>query len=228
MDSIPTANRLPRYTRRDFLRKSATLGAVLAGGITFPSSRSRLYAGEKRLFEGVTLNLLLNAEPYAYAVRKHQQALYEKYGIRLNIELTGLGGPDYTKQMVEFTSGSGLYDIVFMSPVWMADFSPYMEPLEPLAKKWNLDFKLDDIAESFRKVYNSWDGVWYTVPFDGDVHILFYNKVAFETPEHKTRFRDKYGYELTPPQTWDQWRDMAEFFTGWDWMGGGGQKRYGG
>lgn len=220
-----------KVTRRAFLAKSAAaLSTPLLGGLISPFALpvSNVLAGEQKPFAGETLNLIVNAEPYAYAFRKHQETFEKTYGVKLNIEITGLGGPDYTKQMVEFTSESGLYDIVFMSPVWMADFSPYLEPLEPLAKKWNLDFKLDDIAESFRKVYNSWDGVWYTVPFDGDVHIFYYNKVAFETPDHQKRFQDKYGYPLQPPQTWDQWRDMAEFFTGWDWMGGGGDKRYGG
>ena len=126
-------------------------------------------------FKGVTVKAITNYEGYAQGFRMAAEELKQKYNINLEVELTGLGGPDYTKQMVEFTSSSGAYDIVWMSPVWMADFARYLEPLEPLAKKWKLDFKLDDIADTFNKVYNSWDGVWYSVPYDGDVHIFYYN-----------------------------------------------------
>lgn len=64
-----------------------------------------------------------------------------------------------------------------------------------------------------------WGGKLYAMPFDGDIHILFYNKVAFERPENKAKFKEKYGYELAPPQTWKQWDDMAAFFNGWGWDG---------
>ena len=57
------------------------------------------------------------------------------------------------------------------------------------------------------------------MPLDGDIHIMFYNKVAFERPENKQKFKAKYGYELAPPQTWKQWDDMAAFFHGWGWDG---------
>ena len=178
-------------------------------------------------FKGETVRILTNHENYAYGFRVKQEELKAKYNINLEIEITGIGGPDYTKQMVEFTGSSGTYDLVYMSPVWMADFSRYMEPLEPLAKKWKLDFKLDDIADTFNKIYNSWDGVWYSVPYDGDVHIFFYNEIAFDTPAHKEKFKAKYGYDLAPPKTWKEYHDMAEFFTGWDWDGDG-QIEYGG
>ena len=178
-------------------------------------------------FKGVTIKAITNAEAYSYSLKMAKDELKAKYNINLEVELTGLGGPEYTKQMVEFTSGSGTYDIVWLSPVWMADFSKYLEPLEPLAKKWNLDFELGDIADTFNKVYNSWDGVWYSVPYDGDVHIFYYNEIAFDTPAHKEKFKQKYGYDLHPPNTWKEYRDMAEFFTGWDWDGDG-QVEYGG
>ena len=57
------------------------------------------------------------------------------------------------------------------------------------------------------------------MPLDGDIHIMFYNKVAFERPENKQKFKEKYGYDLAPPQTWKQWDDMAAFFHGWGWDG---------
>jgi multiple sugar transport system substrate-binding protein len=54
---------------------------------------------------------------------------------------------------------------------------------------------------------------------DGDIHTMFYNRVAFERPENNQTFREKDGYDLAPPQTWKQWDDQAAFYSGWGWDG---------
>ncbi len=63
-----------------------------------------------------------------------------------------------------------------------------------------------------------WGGTLYAMPLDGDIHIMFYNKVAFERPENQQKFKEKYGYDLAPPQTWKQWDDQAAFFMAGDGM----------
>jgi multiple sugar transport system substrate-binding protein len=40
-----------------------------------------------------------------------------------------------------------------------------------------------------------------------------YRTDLFEDPKEKTAFKEKYGYELAPPENYDQVRDIAEFFT---------------
>jgi ABC-type glycerol-3-phosphate transport system substrate-binding protein len=42
---------------------------------------------------------------------------------------------------------------------------------------------------------------------------LFYRKDLFENATEKAAFLARYGYELSPPQTWQQLLDTAEFFT---------------
>jgi multiple sugar transport system substrate-binding protein len=113
------------------------------------------------------------------------------------------------------------HDIVLFQPAWMADYSFHLEPLDKLAEEYGLDFQLDDIMPAYRDLYSSWGGTIYAVPFDGDQHNLYYNTVAFESEENKKAFEEEYGYELVPPQTWDQYRDIAEFFNGRDWDGDG-------
>ena len=54
----------------------------------------------------------------------------------------------------------------------------------------------------------------YAMPLDGDIHIMFYNRTAFERPENKEKFKSQFGYELAPPQTWTQWDDMAKIRAG--------------
>ncbi len=45
------------------------------------------------------------------------------------------------------------------------------------------------------------------------VQLLYYRKDLFESEEEKAAFRAKYGYDLEVPKTWQQLRDVAEFFT---------------
>ncbi len=48
---------------------------------------------------------------------------------------------------------------------------------------------------------------------DGDIHALYYRKDLFENPGEKADFENKYGYDLRPPETWQEYLDAAEFFT---------------
>jgi len=78
---------------------------------------------------------------------------------------------------------------------------------------------MDDIADVYKKLMLRWAGKIVSMPYDGDVHIMFWNKVAFDRADNQKKFKAKHGYDLKPPQTWKQWDDQAEFFHGWGWDG---------
>jgi len=59
----------------------------------------------------------------------------------------------------------------------------------------------DDFIPVFRDSWCLLDGRRYGVPFDGDMHLLFYNKRLFEK------------YHLTPPETWDDYLAAARAIT---------------
>jgi multiple sugar transport system substrate-binding protein len=46
-----------------------------------------------------------------------------------------------------------------------------------------------------------------------DVSALYYQKSLYEDEERKAAFQEEYGYELTPPDTWEQFADQARFFA---------------
>ena len=56
-------------------------------------------------------------------------------------------------------------------------------------------------------------GKYWSILLDGDVFLLHYRKDLFEDPKYKKEFKSRYGYELAPPKTWKEYRDIAEFFT---------------
>lgn len=46
-----------------------------------------------------------------------------------------------------------------------------------------------------------------------DVSAMYYQKSLFADEDNKSRFKEKYGYDLSPPDTWEQVTDQAEFFA---------------
>jgi multiple sugar transport system substrate-binding protein len=192
-------------------------GFLLALAVSFSGFGSGVAEAAKP-YEGTTVKVIVNGEFLKYGLGLIEQALLDKHGIKLEVEVIP-GEAFVTKTLLEFTNGRSPWDLIMFNPSFLADYHRHFEPLEPYIKKLNLQLHLDDIAKEYQNTNMYWSNTLYAMPLDGDIHIMFYNKVAFERPENKQKFKDKYGYELAPPQTWKQWDDMAAFFYGWGWDG---------
>src|SRR3546814_6361872 len=107
-------------------------------------------------------------------------------------------------------AGEAAFDVITFAPAWTPDFAPYLA--ESPAEIRETDAWMD-IAEVYRDRLMVWDGKHMSQTIDGDLHTLSYRVDLFEDPEEQKAFRDKYGYDLAPPVTWDQYYDIAEFFT---------------
>jgi multiple sugar transport system substrate-binding protein len=75
--------------------------------------------------------------------------------------------------------------------------------------------------------YPDGSGKYWGLPVNQDAYGFMYRKDLFEDPKEKEAFKAKYGKDLAPPQTYQDARDIAEFFTrpdqglyGWGQMGG--------
>jgi multiple sugar transport system substrate-binding protein len=75
--------------------------------------------------------------------------------------------------------------------------------------------------------YPDGSGKFWGLPVNQDAYGLMWRKDLFEDPKEKDAFKAKYGKELKVPQTYQDAREIAEFFTrpdqglfGWGQMGG--------
>ena len=75
--------------------------------------------------------------------------------------------------------------------------------------------------------YPDGSGKNWGLPINQDAYGFMYRKDLFEDPKEKEAFKAKYGKDLAPPQTYQDAKDIAEFFTrpeqglyGWGQMGG--------
>ena len=72
-------------------------------------------------------------------------------------------------------------------------------------------------------------GEFFGLPANQDAYGLTYRKDLFEDPKEKEAFKAKYGRDLAVPQTYQEAKDVAEFFTrpgpGPLWLGPDGRPR---
>ncbi len=199
------------------IRSTSRLGRLVLTLIVILGMCSTVYAADKP-FDGTTVRIVVNAEYVKFAMEMIAEELKAAHGITLDVEVIP-GDAFATKTLLEFTGGRSPWDLIMFNPTDFADYSRHFEPLEPFVKKHGLELHLDDIAEAYRKTNMYWGGKLYAMPLDGDIHIMFYNRTAFELPANQAKFKEQFGYDLAPPQTWKQWDDMAKFFNGWGWDG---------
>jgi multiple sugar transport system substrate-binding protein len=169
-------------------------------------------------YAGTTIRAVVNAEYVKYSLSLIEKELFDKHGIKIETEVIPLDA-FVAKTLLEFNSGKSPWDLVMFGPSNMPDYGRHFEPLEPWIQKLKLDFYMDDIPDVYKKLMLRHQGKIVSMPYDGDIHIMFWNRTAFERPDNKRRFKAKYNYELAPPKTWKQWDDAAEFFHGWGWDG---------
>jgi len=137
----------------------------------------------------------------------------EETGIVANVETTPWG--DFqTKTFNEFAAHGDAYDIVVGDSQWLgrgATQGHYVE-LTDWIKEHGVDKSMAQATIVAYAEYPKGSKKYWAVPVEGDACGWSYRKDKFEDPKEKAAFKAKYGYELDVPETWDQLRDIAEFF----------------
>lgn len=120
----------------------------------------------------------------------------------------------HDKEVIELASGTGNFDIYSVVTEWMPEYTSagFLEPLD--------DYIAADAPEDWP---NAWtkgftfqygaDGQYYGFPHHDGPQLLYYRADLFEDPDNMAAFKSEYGYDLAPPATWDQFVDIATFFT---------------
>lgn len=121
----------------------------------------------------------------------------------------------YQTILTDQATGTLSYEAFVFAPQWMVD---YVTPgyLEDLTSYVNADSAIqwDDIGQFFRQFSATYQGNIYTVPLDGDFHMVYY----------RTDVLDQLG--MQSPATWDDYLAIAKAANGMD-MNGDGEPDYG-
>lgn len=114
----------------------------------------------------------------------------------------------YDRISTELSSGQVSFDVAALDAIWLTAFADGVTPLD--------DLMTDEVqADLFPGLVSEAqvDGTFVGVPVWTNSEILFYRTDLLEDPKEQADFQAKYGYELAPPTTWEEYRDVAEFFT---------------
>jgi multiple sugar transport system substrate-binding protein len=129
----------------------------------------------------------------------------------------------FTKFRSAMATGTYQFDLMNITSGWAGDF---MGPglVQPVphdvlctlnASNWS-----KFVAQSAQ-----WNGKFQGVPLKGNTHLLWYRLDLFANTQYQQQFKAKYGYDLAPPKTWNQYYDVCQFFNTFSWNSTG--KSYG-
>ncbi len=114
----------------------------------------------------------------------------------------------YNRLNSEFTSGSTSFDVAALDAIWLKAFAGGVAPLNSLfTKSAKADLFPGLISEA------NVDGNFVGMPAWTNTEILYYRTDLFDDATNKADFEKEFGYPLAPPTTWQQYADVAKFFT---------------
>src|SRR5579863_7906595 len=117
----------------------------------------------------------------------------------------------------ELNSKGKLCDLIIGDSQWIggaAENGQYVKLNDFFAKE---KIKMDDFMPATVLGYSEWPKNtpnYWALPAMGDAVGWTYRKDWFSRPEIQAAFKAKYGRDLVPPKTWDELKDIAQFFQG--------------
>lgn len=114
----------------------------------------------------------------------------------------------YDRVSSELQAGQPSFDIAALDAIWLPAFAPGLAPLDDLFP----DDVQDDLFGGLVSEAQV-DDTFVGMPVWTNSEILFYRTDLFEDPQNMADFEAEYGYPLAAPTTWEEYRDIAEFFT---------------
>jgi len=121
----------------------------------------------------------------------------------------------YDKQVIEMVGQTGAYDVVTLETAEKAEFAEngFIMPMDDYIAENAEKVQYEDVAPILADMTTQYKGHIYGLPYYTYTAGYFYRADLFEDPTEQAAFKEKYGYDLAVPTTWQQHRDIAEFFT---------------
>jgi multiple sugar transport system substrate-binding protein len=169
---------------------------------------------ESGKFDDVAINVLTLTQPLGATVEKRAAEFESLTGVNITVKSASYSEL-YETILSDLTTGTNQYDVVILTPNWMPDYieSGYLRDLTENVNN-DPDLAWEDIAPFFREYGHVYDGKIYSVPIDGNYHIMYY----------RADLLSKAGFE--PPDTWDEYLEISKYFKGKD-LNDDGEPDYG-
>ena len=177
------------------------------GPMMGPDGRAA-YAGLDQDLTGVTIRMAnIGGAPYE-AMYDQIKLFEEKTGAKVQIVKLGDGFEidRYLKQA--YASGTVDFDLAWDHTSFMSQYKDFVEDL-------NQYFTPEELKAFSPSIISAAtvDGKLLLIPRHADISVMHYRTDLFGNADLQAKFKAQYGYDLLPPTTIDQMKDMAEFFV---------------
>lgn len=164
-------------------------------------------------FDGVELKMLAIGDTSVTRLAPIVEEFTELTGAKVQIDMFPYPGL-IDKIVIEASADNPSYQLMWVDSPWVGVLgeSGALEDLTDLVMRDAAEVNLDDIIP-IQLQENSWQGRLLAFPASGMVWHVNYRKDLFEHPDEQAAFKEKYGYDLAPATTWEQFIDISEFFT---------------
>jgi ABC-type glycerol-3-phosphate transport system substrate-binding protein len=176
------------------------------------------YADAAAPYRGMKVKTILEAlPPTEYLAKVIAPMFLEITGVEVICEM-GSNEEVYSKEMLEATSRSGTYDFFYddqdMIGTWnkrksIVNLTQLIKDKPEIVEP---ELDLDDFIPAVLNMYIDVDGQLWNLPMEQYPMVYWYRSDLFEDPKEKAAFKARYGYDLDVPATYDQYREIAEFF----------------
>ncbi len=179
-----------------------------------PASESPT-AATKRPFEGITINIMMEAVPDTEFVQALLPEFEAASGMKVNIEVLNYAlMHEKLVPQLSAPKGAGSYDVIVVDNYWVGEFVNagwLMELDEQLASSKTIS--LNDYLPSMVEMVGQLHGKTYMIPFYNYAMALIYREDLLNDPALQAEYREKYGKDLTLPATIEEYVELAKFMT---------------
>ncbi len=210
--------------RRTFLRVAGAAGAAAAahryphlgvawGGaaVSGDTPEERAINGAKALKKDLNLNILIWGQYYPGKMKELAEEFKQKTGIGIGaIQDVGVFAIP-ARAMAEAMAKSSAFDIIHTSAAMIPTLANagYIQPFNSFMERGGMIYR--SVGPQTQQTH--YHGENYGFVTDGNVHATGLRKDLFENPEERKRFEDKHGKPMKWPETWDDYIELAKFFT---------------
>jgi multiple sugar transport system substrate-binding protein len=155
--------------------------------------------------------------PFPEGAPRAKDVFFEETGIEIEV-VDVVETEQTTKVIQDYQTGARAYDV----------YSYWSDLTQDLAASGAL-LNLDEFVDTYKPDWNDpqWGNVGgdvtttstskylgsvYNVVMDGDYQLWVYRKDLFEDPKEQKAFKDRYGWDLQWPETWEQLDQISKFF----------------
>jgi multiple sugar transport system substrate-binding protein len=197
--------------RREFLERMAAmgLGAAASGtGLTLLDPENITWASNEHAGQTLTV-ITQSGPPIASAVQASMAPFKKLTGATVKL-ITAPFGDLYTKTIANFVTGGHAYDVILGASSWLGDYNPYVVDLTSMIHK-DHSLKWNDVIYQRN---GQWAGKQIAMPVDGDNQLMYWRRDIINNKSLSKSYKKHFGKPLAPPTTWDDFMNIARFFSG--------------